>query len=88
MGEDYWSYGLQPNRHVLDAFTRYHHESTVGAPHCTRRAVRGADARDEQRSDKPSLQRPPRLPLRGNLEEFRAKRSYNCRDIRAINQGE
>jgi 4,5-dihydroxyphthalate decarboxylase len=26
MGEDYWSYGLEPNRHVLDAFTRYHHE--------------------------------------------------------------
>ncbi|TAK88316.1 MAG: ABC transporter substrate-binding protein [Betaproteobacteria bacterium] len=26
MGEDYWSYGLEPNRHVLEAFTRYHHE--------------------------------------------------------------
>jgi 4,5-dihydroxyphthalate decarboxylase len=21
-----WSYGLQPNRHVLDAFLRYHHD--------------------------------------------------------------
>lgn len=26
MGEDYWSYGLEPNRHVLEVFTRYHHE--------------------------------------------------------------
>jgi 4,5-dihydroxyphthalate decarboxylase len=31
MGEDYWSYGLQPNRHVLDAFTRYHHEQHLSA---------------------------------------------------------
>jgi 4,5-dihydroxyphthalate decarboxylase len=26
MGEDYWSYGLAPNRHALETFTRYHHE--------------------------------------------------------------
>ena len=26
MGEDWWAYGLAPNRHVLDAFLRYHHE--------------------------------------------------------------
>ncbi len=26
MGHDYWSYGFEPNRHVLDTFTRYHHE--------------------------------------------------------------
>jgi 4,5-dihydroxyphthalate decarboxylase len=26
MGEDYWSYGLAPNRHVLETFLRYHHE--------------------------------------------------------------
>ncbi|HEX6319525.1 MAG TPA: ABC transporter substrate-binding protein [Burkholderiales bacterium] len=26
MGEDWWSYGLVPNRHVLDTFLRYHHE--------------------------------------------------------------
>jgi 4,5-dihydroxyphthalate decarboxylase len=26
MGQDWWSYGLEPNRHVLDAFLRYHHE--------------------------------------------------------------
>jgi 4,5-dihydroxyphthalate decarboxylase len=31
MGEDYWSYGLAPNRHVLDAFTRYHHEQGLSA---------------------------------------------------------
>jgi 4,5-dihydroxyphthalate decarboxylase len=26
MGEDWWPYGLAPNRHVLDAFLRYHHD--------------------------------------------------------------
>jgi 4,5-dihydroxyphthalate decarboxylase len=26
MGEDWWSYGLSPNRQVLDTFLRYHHE--------------------------------------------------------------
>ena len=26
MGEDWWSYGVSPNRHVLDTFLRYHHE--------------------------------------------------------------
>jgi 4,5-dihydroxyphthalate decarboxylase len=26
MGEDWWPYGLTANRHVLDAFLRYHHE--------------------------------------------------------------
>ena len=25
LGDDYWSYGYEANRHVLDAFTRYHH---------------------------------------------------------------
>jgi 4,5-dihydroxyphthalate decarboxylase len=26
MGEDWWAYGFEPNRHVLDTFLRYHHE--------------------------------------------------------------
>jgi 4,5-dihydroxyphthalate decarboxylase len=26
MGEDFWSYGLEPNRHVLQRFLRRHHE--------------------------------------------------------------
>jgi 4,5-dihydroxyphthalate decarboxylase len=26
MGGDWWAYGLAPNRHVLDAFLRYHHQ--------------------------------------------------------------
>ena len=26
MGPDWWSYGLAPNRHVLDTFLRYHRE--------------------------------------------------------------
>ncbi|HLI20099.1 MAG TPA: ABC transporter substrate-binding protein [Stellaceae bacterium] len=25
-GDDWWAYGLEPNRHVLDTFLRYHHE--------------------------------------------------------------
>jgi len=26
MGDDFWAYGLEPNRHVLETFLRYHHE--------------------------------------------------------------
>jgi 4,5-dihydroxyphthalate decarboxylase len=26
MGEDWWAYGFEANRHVLDTFLRYHHE--------------------------------------------------------------
>ena len=26
MGDDFWPYGLEPNRHVLSTFLRYHHE--------------------------------------------------------------
>jgi len=26
LGEDWWPYGLEPNRHVLGTFLRYHHE--------------------------------------------------------------
>jgi 4,5-dihydroxyphthalate decarboxylase len=26
LGEDWWPYGVVPNRHVLDTFLRYHHE--------------------------------------------------------------
>jgi 4,5-dihydroxyphthalate decarboxylase len=26
LGEDWWPYGVEPNRHVLDTFLRYHHE--------------------------------------------------------------
>jgi len=25
MGHDFWSYGVEPNRHVIDAFLRHHH---------------------------------------------------------------
>ncbi|MFO1310394.1 MAG: ABC transporter substrate-binding protein, partial [Burkholderiales bacterium] len=25
LGEDYWSYGVGPNRHVVEAFLRHHH---------------------------------------------------------------
>jgi 4,5-dihydroxyphthalate decarboxylase len=26
MGDDWWPYGFEANRHVLDTFLRYHHE--------------------------------------------------------------
>ncbi len=31
MGSDYWSYGFEPNRHVLDTFTCYHYEQGLSA---------------------------------------------------------
>jgi 4,5-dihydroxyphthalate decarboxylase len=31
MGDDYWSYGLAANRHVLETFLRYHHEQGISA---------------------------------------------------------
>jgi len=35
MGPDFWSYGLAPNRHVLDAFLQHHHDQGL-----SRRLVR------------------------------------------------
>jgi 4,5-dihydroxyphthalate decarboxylase len=31
MGDDYWSYGFAPNRHVLETFLRYHHEQGLSS---------------------------------------------------------
>ena len=31
MGEDFWSYGLEANRHVLDAFLKAHHEQGLSS---------------------------------------------------------
>jgi 4,5-dihydroxyphthalate decarboxylase len=31
MGDDYWSYGFAPNRHVLETFVRYHHEQGLSS---------------------------------------------------------
>ncbi|QRP50469.1 ABC transporter substrate-binding protein [Amycolatopsis sp. FDAARGOS 1241] len=31
LGDDYWSYGLDANRHVLDVFLRYHHEQGLSS---------------------------------------------------------
>lgn len=31
MGDDYWSYGYEANKHVLETFTRYHHEQGLSA---------------------------------------------------------
>ena len=29
LGDDYWPYGLEPNRKVLDTFLRYHYEQGI-----------------------------------------------------------
>ncbi len=31
LGDDYWSYGFDRNRHVLETFTRYHHEQGLSS---------------------------------------------------------
>ena len=31
MGDDYWSYGFEPNRSVLATFTRYHHDQGLSS---------------------------------------------------------
>jgi 4,5-dihydroxyphthalate decarboxylase len=31
MGEDYWSYGVGPNRHVLEAFLQHHHRQGLSS---------------------------------------------------------
>ena len=31
MGEDFWSYGLEPNRKVLETFLRYHHQEGLSS---------------------------------------------------------
>lgn len=31
MGPDFWSYGLAPNRHVLDYFLEHHHRQGLSA---------------------------------------------------------
>lgn len=31
MGNDFWTYGVGPNRHVLEAFTRHHHKQGLSA---------------------------------------------------------
>ena len=35
IGEDFWSYGLQPNRHVLDTFLHHHHAQGLSARRLT-----------------------------------------------------
>jgi hypothetical protein len=29
LGDDYWPYGLEPNRYVLEMFLRYHYEQGI-----------------------------------------------------------
>ena len=29
MGDDFWPYGVEPNRHVLETFARHHHAQGI-----------------------------------------------------------
>jgi 4,5-dihydroxyphthalate decarboxylase len=31
MGEDYWSYGLEPNRNTLENFLKHHHSQGLSS---------------------------------------------------------
>ena len=54
MGEDWWSYGFEPNRHVLETFLRYHHEQGLSKRRLRARgAVRAGDARGVQDLTRP-----------------------------------
>lgn len=33
LGQDYWSYGVEPNRRTLEAFTRHHHAQGLSSRH-------------------------------------------------------
>ena len=47
MGDDFWSYGLHPNRKVLETFLRHHHAAgPFLPPHVARGAVSPLDARE------------------------------------------
>ena len=47
MGEDFWAYGLEPNRHVLEVFLRRHHaEGSVAARAVARGPVPSLHTRD------------------------------------------
>ena len=35
MGENWWPYGVEPNRHVIETFTRYHHEQGLSSRRLT-----------------------------------------------------
>jgi 4,5-dihydroxyphthalate decarboxylase len=35
MGNDWWPYGIEPNRHVLETFLRYHHEQGLSKQRLT-----------------------------------------------------
>ena len=44
MGEDYWSYGVEPNRHVLERITRYSYDQGLSVQEIERRRdVRALD---------------------------------------------
>ena len=49
MGHDFWSYGVEPNRKVLDYFLAQHHAEGLSERRvCGRRAVSPGDLRDVQ----------------------------------------
>jgi len=46
MGEDYWPYGLDANHHVIDTFSRYHHEQGLSTRRVAPKELFAASALD------------------------------------------
>jgi 4,5-dihydroxyphthalate decarboxylase len=49
MGPDWWSYGLEPNRHVLDTFLRYHREQGLSRRRLAPEALFAAETLESHR---------------------------------------
>jgi 4,5-dihydroxyphthalate decarboxylase len=49
LGEGYWDYGLEPNRHVLDVFARYSHEQGLASRRYAPEEIVLAEASDSFR---------------------------------------
>ncbi|MGB9920037.1 MAG: ABC transporter substrate-binding protein [Moorellales bacterium] len=47
MGEDWWPYGLEPNRRALETFLRYHHEQGLSARRMTAEELFAPETLDE-----------------------------------------
>ncbi len=54
MGDDYWSYGVPANRHVLETFFRHHHAQGLSStPGDAGGSVPSGDAGERRRYDAP-----------------------------------
>ena len=85
MGEDFWSYGVAPNRKVLDYFLGQHHAQGLSARRLlVRQAVSPGDLRDVQGVNKAGCSRC--ITARRVTELPAAQRSYRLKCDIAISQ--